>query len=394
MNAGIVLLGLAYVLSQFFRAFLAVLTPVLAQDIGATADDLARASSMWFIAFAAAQIPVGWALDTYGPRRTAGWLLGFAGGGGAVVFALATTPVHISIAMGLIGVGCAPVLMASYYIFARDHPPARFAVLASVMVGLGSIGNLVASYPMAFAADTVGWRAALWGLAAVSALVALGTLTLVRDPAQIDGEERGSLLELFRLRVLWAIYPIVAVSYAISGAVRGLWIGPYLADTFAAGTSLIGWASLLMGIAMIGGSFAYGAADPRLPSRKWMIAGGTAVVLLCAALLIGTSTQSLWLSVMLLCVIGFFGATYPVLIAHGRSFLPPHLIGRGVTMLNLFSVGGVGVMQFASARVYSASQASKFEDYAYVNVFALFAGCLAVGLAVYLFSRDSPRPSS
>jgi predicted MFS family arabinose efflux permease len=279
--------------------------------------------------------------------------------------------------------------MASYYIFARDYPAAQFAFLASLMVGLGSIGNLVASYPMALAADTMGWRAALWGLAAVSALVALGMLVWVRDPAAVEGEAKGSLLELFRLRVLWFIYPIIGVSYAISGAIRGLWIGPYLADTFDASTSLIGTASLLMGIAMIAGAFAYGAADPRLPSRKWMIAAGSLIVLACGVTLTGLPAQNLWLSVALMCAIGFFGATYPVLIAHGRSFLPPHLIGRGVTMLNLFSIGGVGVIQFASGRVYATAQASGAADQAYVNVFVLFSACLAGGLAVYVFSRDS-----
>ena len=47
MSAGILLLGLAYVLSQFFRAFLAVLTTLLQRDIGATPDDLAFASGLW-----------------------------------------------------------------------------------------------------------------------------------------------------------------------------------------------------------------------------------------------------------------------------------------------------------------------------------------------------------
>ena len=46
---------------------------------------------------------------------------------------MATAPLHISIAMALIGIGCSPVLMASYYIFAREFPPARFATLAAVM---------------------------------------------------------------------------------------------------------------------------------------------------------------------------------------------------------------------------------------------------------------------
>lgn len=391
MNAGILLLGLAYVLSQFFRAFLAVLAPVLAFDIGATPDDLAFASGMWFLAFAAMQIPVGWALDTIGPRRTAAWLLLAGGGGGAAVFALATSAAHIDIAMALIGVGCSPVLMASYYIFARDYPPAQFAVLASLMVGLGSVGNLVASYPMALAAETIGWRAALWALGGVSACVALGTLVLVKDPMKVVGETKGSLVELFRLRALWFIFPLIGVSYAISGAVRGLWIGPYLADVFGADTATIGRATLLMGLAMIAGTLAYGPLDKALRSRKWMIAAGSFSALGAAVVLIAVPSQSAGLAIAMMCAIGFFGATYPVLMAHGRSFLPPHLIGRGVTMLNLFSIGGVGLLQFASGKVYAASLGGKFADYAYVNVFALFAVSLAVGLVIYLFSRDSAK---
>ncbi len=391
MTAGILVLTLAYVLSQFFRAFLAVLTPVLGQDIGATPDDLADASGLWFLTFAVMQIPVGWALDTIGPRRTSGWLLLIGGGGGAAVFALATTPVHITVAMGLIGVGCSPVLMASYYIFARDYPPAQFAVLASLIVGVGSTGNLVAAYPTALAAETFGWRETLWGLGAVSSFVAIATLIWVRDPAKVAGEPQGSLLELFRLRALWLIYPIIFVSYAISGAVRGLWIGPYLADVFNANTGLIGTATLLMGIAMVAGVLAYGPADRMAASRKKLIIAGTAATFVFAAVLITLPSQNLWLSVALMCGIGFFGSTYPVLVAHGRSFLPPHLIGRGVTMLNLCAIGGVGIFQFASGRLYTATLESGAPLQAYVAVFTLLAAALAVGLVIYLFSRDSTQ---
>ena len=45
---------------------------------------------------------------------------------------MATTPTHITIAMAMIGIGCSPVLMASYYIFARSHAPALFATLAGL----------------------------------------------------------------------------------------------------------------------------------------------------------------------------------------------------------------------------------------------------------------------
>ena len=388
MNAGILLLGLAYVLSQFYRAFLAVLSEILERDIGATPDDLAFASGLWFVVFAACQIPIGAALDSIGPRRTAAWLLLVGGAGGAAVFALATAPAHINIAMALIGVGCAPVLMASYYIFARVYAPARFAVLASLMVGVGSLGNLVASYPMALAAEVLGWRNALWSLSALTALVALGTLLLVRDPARVEGESKGSLAALFRIRALWFIFPLMGASYAFPGAARGLWIGPYMADVFNADTARIGEASLLMGLAMVLGALVYGPADRISPSRKWLIAGGSLLTLVAAMTLIALPAANYGLSLAALCAIGFFGATYPVIMAHGRSFLPPHLIGRGVTMLNLFSIGGVGIAQFFSGRVYRAALPAETVAAPYVAVFILFTVALGLGFVIYLFSRD------
>ncbi|MGJ8544088.1 MAG: MFS transporter [Sulfitobacter sp.] len=390
MSAGIFLLGLAYVLSQFFRAFLAVLAPVLERDIGATPAHLSDASGFWFLAFAALQIPIGAALDSTGPRRTAAVLLLLGGGGGAALFAMATSPLHINIAMALIGVGCAPVLMAAYYIFAREYPPAQFAVLASVIVGIGTLGNLVASYPMAIAAEHLGWRQSLWGLAAISGLVAVGIWVLVKDPAKVEGESSGSLLELFRIRPLWFIFPLMGLSYALLGALRGLWVGPYLADVFGANTNMIGQITLAMGIAMIAGTLAYGPLDRAAPSRKWLVVAGSTLTLMASTVLVLLPAQSLWLAVMCICVIGLCGTTYPVIMAHGRSFLPPHLIGRGVTMLNLFSIGGVGVMQFASGRLYQGLTPNAEPSLPYVAVFALLSAALGFGLLVYLLAKDSP----
>jgi len=389
MTPGILLLALAYVLSQFFRAFLAVLSPFLREDIGSTPDTLAAASGYWFIAFAVMQIPIGWALDTLGPRRTASALLLLGGAGGAAVFAVAATPAHISIAMALIGIGCAPVLMASYYIFAREYPPARFAVLAAMMVGVGTSGNVFASFPVAYAAELLGWRVSLWGLAAITALTSVGIWFLVTDPAKPEGEARGSFAEVVRLRALWLIFPLMAVSYAHIGAFRGLWVGPYLEDVFGADARSIGWVTFYMGLAMIAGTFAYGPLDRIFGTRKWVIFTGTAITLAATIVLALVPAQNFYVSAIIVCIIGFFAMTYPPIMAHGRSFLPPHLVGRGMTLLNLCSIGGVGIMQFVSGRVYDAATPAATVQGPYVILFILFAAFLALGLLIYLFSQDT-----
>ena len=311
MQAGLVVLCLAYVLSQFFRAFLAVLTTDLGRDIGATPEDLAFASGLWFLLFAAMQIPVGWALDRVGPRRSSALLLLIGGAGGAGLFAVATTPFHVALAMALIGVGCSPVLMASYYIFAREFPPAKFATLAAVMLGVGSVGNLVASYPTALAVELMGWRATLAGLAIISGVVAAGIWLSVHDPKRVETEQKGSVLDLLKEPALWAILPLMLVAYAPSAALRGLWAGPYFRDVFNLSTAQIGQATLIMGAAMIAGTFAYGPLDRIFKTRKWVIFGGNALGAVALVLLCLWIDAGVWLSILLLAVIGFLGASFP-----------------------------------------------------------------------------------
>ena len=348
MKAGLFLLSLAYILSQFYRAFLAVMTDVLGTDIGAAPDDLATASGLWFLAFAAMQIPVGWALDTLGPRRAASSLLLIGGAGGALVFALASTPLHINIAMLLIGVGCSPVLMASFFVFARIHSPAIFASLASVMIGVGSFGNLAGSVPLAMAVDAFGWRETVMCLAVVTGLIAIGLFFAVKDPERIESDAGGSVLTLLKMPALWLIFPLMFVNYAPAGALRGLWIGPYVSDVFGGSA---GNASLVMASAMIAGTFVYGPLDRFFGTRKWVAFGGNAIgAAFCIALGLGLAS-GYWQAVLLFAAIGFFGMSFPLLMAHGRAFVPAHLAGRGVTLMNLFGIGGVGMMQIVSGRI-------------------------------------------
>jgi MFS family permease len=389
MNAGILLLCAAYVLSQFYRSFLAVLTVALETDVGATPEDLANASGLWFLAFALMQIPVGWALDKVGPRLTSGVLLLAGGAGGAALFGMATSPLHISMAMALIGVGCSPVLMASYYIFARNYPARVFATLAAVLLGVGSLGNLLGALPMAMAAEAFGWRTTLLALAAVSGAVALGLFWVVRDPDKVVHEEKGSLFDLLKMPALWLIFPLMFVQYAPAAGLRGLWIGPYLADVFSYDATAVGNVTLIMGVAMILGTFAYGPLDRLLGTRKWVIFGGNALGALALAGLWTLPAQSPFVPIVLFTAVGFFGASFPMMMAHGRSFFPPHLMGRGVTLMNLFAIGGVGVFQVITGRVHRmVSDGGGVPEAPYEALFAVFLFSLVIGLVLYLFSQD------
>ena len=389
MRAGIVCLILGYVLSQFYRAFLAVLTPVLTAELGATAEDLAAASGLWFLAFALMQIPVGEALDRIGPRRTTAVLLVIGGAGGAAVVATAGGPGGIKLAMVLIGIGCAPVLMASYYIFARVYPPAVFGTLAGAVIGFGSLGNIASSLPLSVAVDLIGWRGALWAIAALTLVVAAAIALVVRDPERAEGTGKGSVLDVLRIPALWPVLAMMTVAYAPAAGVRGLWTGPYYTDVFDADATAIGRATLAMGMAMVLGNFAYGPLDRMLGTRKWLVFGGNALMMLCLTGLFLWPDAGGWVTLALLCGVGLFGSSFPMVVAHGRAFVPPHLVGRGVTLINLFGIGSTGLLQIVTGRLHGALADPAQASTAYAGLFGFYAILVALGLAIYLWSRDS-----
>lgn len=393
--AGIAALALGYVLSQFFRSFLAVLTPALSADLGASKGDLSLASGAWYMAFALMQLVVGICLDRYGPRRTAAILLGLCGGGGALVFALSTQPWMIVVAMALLGAGCAPGLMASVYIFAHSYSPARLAVMTSWMIGFGSAGSVAGTSPLAAAAEAFGWRYVVLAMAVISVIVGVLIMALVRDPA-VKHEEGSSsgfagFVEVMRLRKLWTIIPLVGMNYAPAVGILGLWAGPYLSDTYGADALTIGHVTLFMALAIVAGSFVYGPLDTIFGTRKWVCVIGNTGTVLAVAWLAAFPAMGVFSTTIVLVLIGLFGSSYALIIAHARAFLPAHLTGRGMTLMNFFSMGTVGLMQLLTGGVVTAASVPGEPAAPYPELFGFYALTLAATVVAYLFSKDA-RP--
>ncbi|MEP9388258.1 MFS transporter [Mesorhizobium sp. KR9-304] len=391
---GIAALAIGYVLSQFYRSFMAVLTPVLTSELGMTKVDLSIASGAWFAVFALAQFAVGVSLDRFGPRRTASVMLAAGAGSGALLFAVASAPWMVIAAMALIGLGCAPILMALLFIFAHNYAPARFAVLASWTIAFGTAGNVIGAAPLAAAAEVFGWRPVIAALGVFTVATAAVLFASVRDPAKPEGSATGStglsgFGALLKMRVLWPIIPLAAINYAPTTGIRGLWAGPYLEDVYGLGSLAIGEVTMFMALAMVAGSFLYGPLDTIFKTRKWVAAGGNAVsflALLCFAL---NPAPGLFATTILLVVIGLSGSAFGLIMAHARAFVPAHLTGRGVTLMNFFSIGGVGLMQFATGGVVTAWSVPGEPVSGYVALFAFYALMVGLTLLIYLFSRDA-----
>jgi sugar phosphate permease len=396
--AGIAALAIGYVLSQFYRSFMAVLTPALIDELGMTKADLSVASGAWFALFALAQFAVGIWLDRFGPRRTASIMLAAFAGAGAFLFSLASAPWMVVAAMALIGLGCAPILMSAVFIYAHNYSPARLAVLASWTIAFGTAGNVIGAAPLAAAAEAFGWRPSMAALGVATLSTAAAIALFVRDPVKPEGGHGGSAglkgyVELFRIRLLWPIIPLTALNYAPATGIRGLWSGPYLADVFGADALVIGEVTMFMALAMVAGAFLYGPLDQIFRTRKWVAVTGNTVTVATLAYFALHPAPGITMATLLFIVIGLAGGSYGLLMAHARSFMPPHLTGRGVTLMNFFSIGGVGAMQFATGGVVTAWSVPGDPASGYVALFSFYALTVGATVLIYLLARDA-RPEA
>lgn len=391
-------LVLAYILSQFYRAFLAIVAGDLSEDLGLDAAMLGALSAAWFAAFALAQIPVGYALDRFGPRRTVALPL-LSAVAGASLLAMARGYAEALVAMALIGAGCSSVLMGGLYLFARAPDKHRFAGLAAALLGLGNLGNLLGTTPLAFATEAIGWRASMAVIAGVTLLAAALAALLIRDPPALPraGDARsegflGGLARILAIRGLWPILPLVFVSYAVVIAERSLWIAPFFRGVHDFGLAATGNAALLMAAAMTLGAFAY-APIQRLVGEAKRTALLGSLVTGCAFLALGAlGHTSAALALVLLAVAGCAGLTFGVLMEHARLFFPPDLIGRGVTFLNLVFIGGAGIVQWISGHLVRAGLEEAGPEPTFAMLHIGFGTAMLVCCLVYGIAPSRPTP--
>jgi MFS family permease len=391
-------LGVLYIVSQFLRNSVGVIAPNLAAEIGLSPLEIGLLSSMYFLAFAAMQLPLGVALDRFGPKlcilvSAAIVVIG------CIVFALSSGAAGLVSGRVLLGLGTACFLMAPLALYARWFAPERFSTIGGIHLGIGSLGALLATAPLAFSTASFGWRATFLGVAVFTVVVALLTWLIVSDdPPGVNTEPRreslresvGGIWEVIRTPSIGRIFMIQLATYPSYLLVVGLWGGPYLTHIY--GYDLQGRGDILFvaALAQIVGSFVWGPTDrlfgrPKVPV---LIACSLSFVALASFAGIGVMSGPVLIAVFAL--LGFSTGQVSLVLAHGRALVPPHLLGRAMTLLNIGTMGGGFVVQFISGAVIDLfpTEEGAYPLDAYRLVFGMQAAFILVALWAYGGSRE------
>ncbi len=352
-------LATAYVASHFFRAANVTIGLDLMRDLAIGPEALGALTGAFFFGFAAMQIPCGFLFDHFGPRRTVAGMLVLATIG-AAIFTLAPNWPILLTGRVLMGAGCGVMLIGSMVVISRWFPPDRFSTLTAMVLFIGLLGNLVATTPLAWASQAIGWRAAFGAVVVFIALATVAVWLVVRDAppghpflARTPEPPRQmlqGLVEVLRNPRLKFILAMNFCNYACTFTVQGLWGGAFLREVHGLSPIEAGNVLLSAVIAYQLGILGFGPLDRVLDTRKWIAIAG-----------------------------------------HGRGIIPDRLIGRGIATINTSVMLGVACMQTLSGIIVGAfeplADGARTET-AYRALFGVLTLVMIVAVAIYSRSQD------
>ena len=330
----------AYFLSYLYRTANAVIGPVLTEELALGAGSLGLLTSAYFLAFAAAQLPLGMLLDRFGARRVESGLLLIAAGG-ASFFALGHSIADLAIGRGLIGLGVSACLMAAFKAFSLWFSPDRQASLTGWIMTAGGLGALAATAPLEAALHITGWREIFFGLAALTLAVSVWLFFSVPEkhgashPEPLLAQWQG-VKRVFASAHFWRFAPLGLTVTGGFMAIQSLWSMSWLMQVNGYSRSVAADHLAGMSVAMLISYVLIGLLATGLARRgikPVMLLAGAIGLSLCTLALIVTQASShtylLWIAY------GTFSSFGTLAYSQAAAGFPVALSGRANTTFNL-----------------------------------------------------------
>lgn len=383
----------AYFLSYLFRTANAVIGPVLSDELSLGAADLGLLTSAYFLAFGAAQLPLGVLLDRFGPRRVEAALLLIAAAG-AAVFAFGHGIGMLAFGRGMIGLGVSACLMAAFKSFSQWFPLERQASLTGWIMTSGTLGALAASAPLNAALNVATWRDIFFVLSGLTVAVSAWLYFSVPDkPGSQQPEtlsvQLAGVRQVLVSRHFWRFAPLGFAQIGGFMAVQSLWSSAWLMHVNGYTRSIAADHLAAMSMAMVVAYILIGLLATGLARRGiapiYLLGGGMLMSLLALLLII---TQAIDQHYVLWMAFGVFSSFGTLGYSQMSAGFPVALSGRANSTLNLMVFLGAFGLQWGMGVLIEMLQANGHSiEIAHRNAFAVLFVLQAVAVWILLSGR-------
>jgi len=355
-----------YFLSCLLRAVTATLSPVLSSEFNLNAGDLGLLAGGYFLGFATMQIPLGYLLDNYGPKKIVSAFLLIAIIG-TLSFAVAQNFSGLLISRVLIGIGVSACLMGpltGYRIWFKDKYQQRSN---SWMLMVASLGFVFSTLPVQILLPFFGWRYIFFTIAGLIVICIFLLFIFLpnwknQNSTKITNKS-GNLSEVWSNKFFQSTIPLGLFNYGGIMAIQTLWAGPWMVRVtgytpLESATGLF-WINVTMLIAFL----IWGYLLPKISSSV-----KDAVKLIKLGLPI--SYIILFILIILGEKAGVFLITFYILTSIVLSLaqpavamkFPTNLAGKSLTSFNLLIFVGTFIVQWSIGLLIDISRNYGFDE--------------------------------
>ena len=387
------------ILAQILRTSTAAIAPDLMSEIGFSADALGILTGAFFLTQAVMQIPVGILIDRFGGRFTISGLYTVAIGG-ALVFATAETFAGLTFARVLMAFGVSGAIIGAFIVLESWYSSEKLPQMAALQISAGQIGVLIATAPLAFAAEAIGWRQAFVWLSVITAIMVVSIFLILRDsppghPPPVSRSESlkenlQGVVDVFRNKYAPFFFVMVFVANPIVVCVLTLVGGSFLYDIYGLSTVERGSVLFVTGLTSMLSPLLFGQLN-RWFSTPQLVRAGVFYAAIILIMLAAYPSPPLLLVKVLIGSLGLSGGYAVLIFTDGRSYFPAHLAGRSMTALNMAQMSGMAVVQFI-AGFFMALFPTTDGHYTPLTYQATFGLLALIVLSAYLiYTRMPPK---
>lgn len=384
--------ALGHYLSSLVRNVNAVLAPQLVGALALTPGQLGLLTSAFFFAAALVQLPVGMALDRYGPRKVQ-MVLMTCGATGALMFAYGQSFGQLLFARTLIGLGLGGCFMSAVKSVATWVAPARLPSVQGYLIAVGGLGAASSTMPVTKLLQYMDWRGLFVLMAAL--IACCGLLIRLVSPPTVVGNAKPptlkSILDVYRHPSFRSATSLVVVSHMVFFGIQGLWIGRWLSDVarfpepVVAYLLYMGMASVIFGAIAVGMITEWAGKRGIAPLDVAAIGVGL-FVLIQVAIVFNWKPSMQLLSVMFTLVGTITGIEFAIV----SQSMPKELTGRAATCLNLVIFVGAFLVQAGFGQLiglWTPDAANHYPPLAYRVAFGVLVLLQLPGLVGYFLRR-------
>jgi MFS family permease len=268
----------------------------------------------------------------------------------------------------LIGLGVGGVYVPAVKAISQWFRKNEFATMIGLLMSMGNFGAVIATTPLAWAADSWGWRSTFLLIGGITLGLAFVTLLLTRDyahppepvqvePATASGSNPGSRAKVFKVLASGQFWIIAMIFFGIYGTVitlQGLWATPFLMTVLEIERIFASKLNMLIPVGVIIGAPFFGWLTDRFSLGK----GNTLIAILTVYTLtwIGIIFFYSPLAMVGLCLMLFVmgittGGFISTLWGIVQETTPEEILGLTSGLLNPAPFFGVAVYQVVTGAV-------------------------------------------